>query len=256
MKHFLPVLFFSLVSISFGQNNWDLVWTLDQKPFIEGKTDSEMAIVKAGYDTDQDGWGEFLCAWTDKEVNYILMYEASADNTYDLVWYWQYPLAANSFAGIEVGDFDINGKVEIITTMPTLVTGGSPDRIWFFEWTGNVGENMYGQGELGAVTPTRSWNFNVEDDTDFRPYSLTLEDIDNDNENELIVGVRQGGRGREVMVVSVRGGDLFGFGAFNIEFNFQQSFGGSLYNVTTGDLDNDGNKEIYALVFVGIFRKN
>lgn len=250
MKRIQSLLLVLLFSISiFSQNNWDLIWTLDQKPFIEGKTDSEMAIVKAGYDTDQDGWGEFLCAWTDKENNYILMYEASADNTYDLVWYWQYSVASNSFAGIEIGDFDQNGKVEIITTVPTVVTGGSPDRIWFFEWSGNVGENLYGQGELGSIAPTRSWNFDVEDDTDFRPYGITMDDIDNDGDNELIVGVRMGGRGREVIVFSITGGELFGFGAFKIEFNHQESLQGSLYNTTIGDLDNDGNKEIYALVW-------
>ncbi|MCB0748885.1 MAG: hypothetical protein KDC90_15605, partial [Ignavibacteriae bacterium] len=162
-------------TLMFSQQDWNLVWTMDQLPFLPEQTGSEMAIVKAGYDTDNDGWGEFLCAWTDLEANYILMYEATADNTYDLVWYWQYPLQANSFAGIEVGDFDSNGKVEIITTMPTVVGDDSPERIWFFEWSGVEGENKYGKGDLGAVEPTRGWNFNIENGIDFRPYSLTME---------------------------------------------------------------------------------
>ncbi|MEE9431142.1 MAG: VCBS repeat-containing protein, partial [Melioribacteraceae bacterium] len=206
--------------IIFSQNNWDVVWTMDQKPFLDPKTDSEMAIVKAGFDTDQDGWGEFLCAWTDKEHNYILMYEASADNTYDLVWYWKYPVQSNTFAGIAVGDFDNNGKPEIITTVPTVVGTDSPKRLWVFEWSGVIGENKYGRGELGEVTATNSWNFGLPDGIDFRPYSLTLEDIDKDGKNELIVGVRMGGRGREIFVVSTTG-NLSGFGTFNVEFNFK-----------------------------------
>jgi Secretion system C-terminal sorting domain len=250
MKKYLPFLMLLFLSTSFySQNSWDLVWTLDKKPFLSEQITSEMAIVKAGYDTDQDGWGEFLCAWTDLEANYILMYEASADNTYDLVWYWEYPVSANSFAGIEVGDFDQNGKVEIITTLPTVVADDSPDRIWFFEWSGVQGENMYGRGELGSIAPTKGWNFNLEDGIDFRPYSLVMEDIDKDGDNELIVGVRLGDRGREVLIFSITGGDIFGFGAFKIEFNHQENFGGSLYSVTTGDLDSDGNQDIYALVW-------
>ena len=254
MKKLLPFLLFLFFStFIYSQSNWDLIWTMDQKPFQDEKIGSEMAIVKAGFDTDLDGWGEFLCAWTDLERNFLLMYEASADNTYDLVWYWEYSVRANSFAGIEVGDFDQNGKVEIITTMPTVVTGDeSPERIWFFEWSGVVGENLYGKGELGAIEPTRGWNFDLPGGIDFRPYSLIMEDIDKDGANELIVGVRSGGRGREVMVFSIVGGELFGFGAFQIEFNHQESFQGSLYNVSTGDLDNDGNQDIYAFVWANL----
>ncbi|MBU1297658.1 MAG: T9SS type A sorting domain-containing protein [Bacteroidetes bacterium] len=84
--------------------------------------------------------------------------------------------------------------------------------------------------------------------TDFRPYSLIIEDIDNDSQNELIVGVRMGGRGREVIVASVLG-QFDGFASFVIEYNLQGLTGGSLYSVTTGDLDNDGKKEIYALIW-------
>lgn len=251
MKKLFPIFLLLMFStFNYSQNNWDLVWTMDQKPFLDEKEASEMAIVKAGFDTDQDGWGEFLCAWTDKERNFILMYEASADNTYDLVWYWEYTVRANSFAGIEVGDFDNNGKVEIITTMPTIVTGDeSPERIWFFEWSGVVGENMYGKGELGSIEPTRGWNFDLPGGLDYRPYSLTMEDIDKDGAQELIVGVRTGTRGEEVLVFSIVGGELFGFGAFQIELNHIENFAGSLYSVTTGDLDNDGNRDIYAYVW-------
>ena len=39
------------------------------------------------------------------------------------------------------------------------------------------------------------------------------EDIDKDGKDELIVGVRMGGRGREILVASTNG-DLSGFGFF------------------------------------------
>ncbi|MBL1215707.1 MAG: T9SS type A sorting domain-containing protein [Ignavibacteriae bacterium] len=253
MKKSLLVLLFFVSTSLCAQNNWNLVWSMNELPFQPPQIGSEMAIVKAGFDTDEDGFGEFLCAYTDLDSNFLMMYEASADDTYDLVWYWKYPIPANTFAGIVVGDMDNNGVVEIITTMPSVVgTDPNPDRLWVFEWNGVQGENKYGRYTGDTFTPTNTWNFNLADGIDFRPYSLTIEDIDNDSKNELIVGVRQsanlGSSTREVLVASVTG--LFsGFGSWNVEYNFQDNFGGSLYSTTTGDLDGDGNREIYALVW-------
>jgi hypothetical protein len=249
----LSVLLLFLCSNLFSQNNWNLVWKMDQMPFQAPQEGSEMAIVKAGLDTDQDGWGEFLCAYTDMPPatgNYLLMYEANADNSYDTVWYFKYPLPAASFAGIAVGDIDNNQRVDIVTTMPTsfTLTNPSPPRLWVFEWNGVVGENKYGNYTSGTLEPTNAWNFDLPNNTDFRPYGLTIEDLDNDGQNELIAGARQSTRGREVIIASVAG-ELSGFGSWVIEYNFIRTAGGSLYNVTTGDLDGDFKKEIYALIW-------
>ncbi|MBK7979950.1 MAG: T9SS type A sorting domain-containing protein [Ignavibacteriae bacterium] len=249
-KYFFFFLIVLAVNI-YPQNNWDVVWSLAEKPFVGPGAASEISIVKAGFDTDQDGWGEFMCGWTDLERNFVLMYEATGDNTYDLVWYFEVPLATNTFHGIAVGDLDNNNKVDIVITAPTVVGDDSPERLWFFEWSGVVGENKYGKGELGSITANKTWNFNLDNGLDFRPYGLTIEDIDNDGKNELICGVRSGDRGREIFVVSATGA-LSGFGSFKIEFNYQESFEGSLYSVTTGDLDNDGKKEIYAAVWANM----
>jgi hypothetical protein len=259
-RAFLSLLLLFFGSNLFSQNNWDMVWKMDQMPFQAPQESSEMAIVKAGLDTDRDGWGEFLCAYTDMPPatgNYLLMYEANADNSYDTVWYFKYPLSAASFAGIAVGDIDNNGKVDIVTTMPTSFTlaNPSPPRLWVFEWNGVVGENKYGNYTSGVLEATNSWNFDLPNNVDFRPYGLTIEDIDHDQQNELIVGVRQRGSGtleREVIVASVAG-ELSGFGSWVIEYDLRGLYGGGLYNVTTGDLDNDGNREIYAFVW-NLFR--
>lgn len=240
---------FLFTQLLFAQNNWELVWKLGAMPFQTTNDGSEMAIVKAGLDTDQDGWGEFLCAYTDKDSNYITMFEATGDNTYELVWSWLYPVSSNSFAGITVGDLDNNGVVEIITTLPSLTSpDANPPRLWVFEWNGVVGENKYGRYNGDEVGPTNVWNFDLPNDTDFRPYSLTIEDIDNDGKNELVTGVRMGGRGREVMVSSVTG-QFQAFGVWQIEYNLQGLSGGSLYSVTTGDLDGDNKNEIYAMIW-------
>lgn len=249
-RNLLSLLLILVCTNTFSQNNWNLVWKMEQMPFQLPQESSEMAIVKAGFDTDQDGWGEFLCAYTDLGTNYLLMYEANGDNSYDTVWYFKYPFAANSFAGIAVGDIDNNQKVDIVTSMPTVfsLANPSPPRLWVFEWNGVVGENKYGDYSSGEMQPTNSWNFDLPNNVDFRPYGLTIEDIDGDGQNELIAGVRQSTRGREVIVASVAG-ELSGFGSWVIEYNFIRSAGGSLYNTTTGDLDGDNKREIYALIW-------
>ena len=256
MKRLLLIVFVVVCVTSLSQaQSWDLVWKLTQLPFQEPEATSEVAIVKAGFDTDEDGWGEFLCAWTSRDTNAIVMYEATADNTYELVWYYKFPLPANDFTGIAVGDLDNNGTVDIITSMPSVVgTDPNPLRVWAFEWNGVVGENNYGflNSGSGEYEPTSGWNFGLPDNIDFRPYSLTIEDIDKDGVNELIcasrTGTRLGSGTREVMVASVEG-QFSSFHSWVVEFNFADTFGGSLYNVTTGDLDGDGNTEIYALVW-------
>lgn len=249
MKKIFFILFASTLIVH-SQDTYQLTWKLSQLPFMAPQVGSEVAIVKAGFDTDNDGNKEFLIAWTDMGENYIIMYEAKGDNTFDTVWSWKYPIPSNTFAGIAIGDLDGNGKPEIITTLPSQVTvNPNPPRIWVFEWNGVVGENKYGiytsnQGPL----PHLEWNFNLPDNTDFRPYSLVVEDMDNDLKQELVVGVRQGGREREVLVCSLEG-EVAGFSSWVIEYNLNGLTGGSLYSVTIGDLDKDGKKEIYAFIW-------
>lgn len=249
MKKIFFIIFAS-INLVYTQDTYQLTWKLSQLPFMAPQASSEVAIVKAGFDTDNDGNKEFLIAWTDMDENYIIMYEATGDNSFDTVWSWKYPIPTNTFAGIAISDLDGNGKQEIITTLPSQVAlNPNPPRIWVFEWNGVVGENKYGiytsnQGPL----PHLEWNFNLPDNTDFRPYSLVAEDIDNDSKQELVVGVRQGGRGREVLVCSLEG-EVAGFSSWVIEYNLQGLTGGSLYSVTTGDLDKDGKKEIYAFIW-------
>lgn len=246
------VVLFVLIACSiFAQSNtWQVSWSLGQLPFQDPQVGSEIAIVKAGFDTDKDGKGEFICGYTDYDSNYVMLYEANGDNNYQLVWHWKIPIAINSFTAITIGDLDGNGKDEIIVGLPAVTDAErpNPDRLYVFEWNGTVGENAYGNFDGTGYQPHSSFNCELPNLTDFRPYSMQVEDIDNDGTNELVMGVRQGGRGREIMVLSVTG-EFTGFGTWVIEYNLTGLSGGSLYSVTTGDLDKDGKKEIYALLW-------
>ncbi len=249
----LSALTFLVICMSSSQQ-WSTVWKLTAPPYLTRQAITEMGIVKAGFDTDKDGKGEFICAWTDLDTNAVLMYEADGNNSYKLVWSWVIPVQANSFAGIAVGDINNNGIVDIVITMPTVVDPDNPNplRVWAFEWCNVVGTHAYGflNSTTGTYDPSGAWNYNVPDNYDLRPYSLTIEDIDKDGTNELITGVRQAGSGlaREVYVSSVEG-DFGGFAVWNLEWKYSQNFPGSNYSTTTGDLDNDGNGEIYMFVW-------
>lgn len=253
MKKMLIIIsFFFLATTLFSQTVWNKVWTMEQVPFMMENWGSEMSIVKAGFDTDEDGWGEFICGYSDSDSNHVLMYEATGDNQYELVWYWNYPTAANSFPGIAVGDVDNNGKIDLVFGIPMQVStlAINPPRVYIFEWSGVEGENKYGREQPdGSFKPTNETHFDIPDNTDWRPYSLTIEDIDNDNINELVVGARQTDRGREVLVASVAGGDLSGFGYWVTEYNYIHAEGGSNYCTVTGDLDNDGDSDIFEMVW-------
>ncbi|MCC6398395.1 MAG: VCBS repeat-containing protein, partial [Bacteroidetes bacterium] len=253
------VLLCTLMALAVGVSSsqqWSVAWKMTDPPYLTLEDITEMGMVKAGFDTDQDGWGELLCSWTDMDTNAIMMYEANGDNSYQLVWSWVYPFnssLANTYAGFAVGDINTNGVVDIVTTLPSVVgTDPNPLRVWVFEWNGVVGQNAYGfyDSTKGTYDPSSGWNFEAADNYDLRPYSLTIEDIDNDGKNELITGVRQAGTGsnREVIVSSVDG-DFNGFATWTLEWRYSNAFGGSNYSTTTGDLDNDGNKEIYMFVW-------
>jgi hypothetical protein len=240
-----------VVGVGLAQN-WTRVWKLTTPPYLTRQDINDMAMVKAGFDTDKDGWGEIICTWTDTDSNAICMYEADGNNSYKLVWSWVYPVQSNSFAGIAVGDLNNNGVVDIVTTLPSVVgTDPNPSRLWVFEWNGVVGKNEYGffNSTNGTYDPSAAWNFNAPDNYDLRPYSLTIEDIDNDGANELITGVRLAGAANREVIVSSVVGDFGGFAVWDVEWKYSQNLGDFNYSTTTGDLDNDGKKEIYMFVW-------
>ncbi len=151
-----------------------------------------------------------------------------------------------------MGDLNNNGVVEIVTTLPSVVgTDPNPLRVWVFEWNGVVGQNAYGFFNSATKTydPSGGWNYEAPDNYDLRPYSLTIEDIDKDGKNELITGMRVGGSSNREVYVSSVDGDFGGFVSWILEWKYSAPFGGSNYSTTTGDLDNDGNREIYMFVW-------
>ena len=243
----------ALCAAAVTAQTWAPVWKMTVPPYLTRDDITEMGIVKSGFDTDGDGWGEFLCSWTDLDTNVVLMYEATADNTYELVWSWIIPIPINTYAPMAVGDVNNNGVVDIVVGLPAVVgTDPNPLRLFFFEWNGVVGKNDYGIKDnlTGLFTYSGGYNLGVADNYDIRPFSMSIEDMDGDGKNELVTGIRQATPStvRAVYVVGVEG-DFSGFYFCDVKWKFQSTFGGSNYSTTTGDLDADGKKEIYLFVW-------
>ena len=60
MKKPLLIISFLLIATSlFSQTVWNKVWTMEQVPFMLEDWGSEMSIVKAGFDTDEDGLANY-----------------------------------------------------------------------------------------------------------------------------------------------------------------------------------------------------
>ena len=256
----MKIKYLIVVSILFttfliAQSGWNMAWEMSENPFQPPQSGSGFTVVKAGFDTDNDGMGEFIASICDGDSNFVMMYEATADNTYELVWSWKYPdysSNANSYNGITVGDTDNNGVDEILATLaPNVGTDDNPPRLYIFEWNGVEGENKYGNYSTGVCEPHGTWNYGLDNGVDYRPHSLIVEDIDGDGANELITGMRgapSANNGQREIIVSSFVGKFTTLGSWIEEFRTQNE-GGALYSVTTGDLDGDGNKEIYGLLW-------
>jgi len=252
-KMFLFCFVLSMSTLLFSQQTWKEVWTLPEIPFQAEGTLSEYAKVIAGFDTDEDGMGEFITGYTDLDSNYVFMYEATGDNTYEMVWYYKFPFAGNSWLGMAVGDVDNNGKVDLAIGYPSVWSADNtkPPRIFIFEWNEGQGENKYGVDNLdGTFEPTASTTFDVPDSTNWDPYSMIIEDVDKDGVNELVVGTRSGDlpRGDEVLIASVVG-ELAFFGAWVIEYNYINNETGGNFATAIGDLDNDGFTDIFHMLW-------
>lgn len=236
-----------------GDNKFHFAASFSDLP--EGDN-GEMTNVRFIGDTDEDGKGEFAFITTNGDSCHFVVYEGTADNTYEIVY--NYPIIPvpnglfRDWSAIAVGDLNGNGVVEIIVGMPVDMTGAitdhNPPRLAIFEWNGTVGENVYGFD--GGVNPSAVWTFDVADDYSIVPFAFEVVDIDNDGTMELIAQMREP---KAVYVVSQT--DSWDFPTWNIEWyitndtndpNYVDHFdGGGLYCVAVGDLDSDGKMELF-----------
>jgi hypothetical protein len=132
---------------------------------------------------------------------------------------WSAANGSRIWPGIAVADLDGNGSLEI-------AVGRGGDQLTLYSATGAVlwSRNPFGGGEVRT---------------------LAVEDLEQDGDMELIVGRASGGATRQVHVFEHSGAARPGWPARR---DGEPGYGWGMYNenLTIGDLNGDGQKEIFA----------
>ena len=211
----------------------------------EGTVNTRAVI--GGMDLDQDGSRELIM--TDYDGHRVIVFEYNMEsNDFDEVWASPIIDYTNHFYNprtVGTGDLDGDGKQEIV--FPS--SHGDNEGWHIYEWDGVIGSDNYGT----SPSSVNSLEVDIccgEDGADFRGdhERTTIEDIDGDGKQELVIMIRRGSP-RGTLITSVDG-DIIHNGGGNetwVEEFFVDSEdygGGSPYHSLPADLNGDGDYEL------------
>ena len=199
------------------------------------------------YDFDNDGYGDFIVAsaYTGVFCNDVIHYEAVADDSIDIKWVYTFSTLScqyDNYSSVAVGDIDNDQNPEILALMDTRPGVSGQDGLQIFEWD---------PASLSFPdTPTATWSMLL--DSVWEASQILVEEIDNDGNQEIIVSVMDGPWGStgssRIMIIELENGDLSD-PVWNIEYEDPVTTNWSGYNISVGDLDQDGLKEIYTVAY-------
>jgi len=199
------------------------------------------------YDFDNDGYGDFIVAsaYTGVFCNDVIHYEAVADDSIDIKWVYTFSTLScqyDNYSSVAVGDIDNDQNPEILALMDTRPGVSGQDGLQIFEWDPT--------SLSFPDTPTATWSMLL--DSVWEASQILVEDIDNDGNQEIIVSVMDGPWGStgssRIMIIELENGDL-SEPVWNIEYEDPVTTNWSGYNISVGDLDQDGLKEIYTVAY-------
>ncbi|SVA01624.1 uncharacterized protein METZ01_LOCUS54478 [marine metagenome] len=199
------------------------------------------------YDFDNDGYGDFIVAsaYTGVFCNDVIHYEAVADDSIDIKWVYTFSTLScqyDNYSSVAVGDIDNDQNPEILALMDTRPGVSGQDGLQIFEWDPT--------SLSFPDTPTATWSMLL--DSVWEASQILVEDIDNDGNQEIIVSVMDGPWGStgssRIMIIELENGDLSD-PVWNIEYEDPVTTNWSGYNISVGDLDQDGLKEIYTVAY-------
>ena len=226
-------------SLGFAQDNGNHFVKSAGFDFNAFKGDQGKGLsVIAGTDIDQDGNKEFFVF--DKIVGFtaydaIKCFEATGDNTFQLVWEHRYtPYNDDEGHGLAIADLDEDGKQEILVC--------AEDAIKIYEWDGTNAENSVGlpseqTAEMWAI-PDANGKALIR--------QLRVANLDDDPEVEIVMGY-YGEQGMYIAIASLPNKDLS-----NPEWKdeFVDDFiPWRMGGMEIGDFDGDGNMEIFTCNF-------
>ena len=199
------------------------------------------------YDFDNDGYGDFIVAsaYTGVFCNDVIHYEAVANDSIDIKWVYTFSTLScqyDNYSSVAVGDIDNDQNPEILALMDTRPGVSGQDGLQIFEWDPT--------SLSFPDTPTATWSMLL--DSVWEASQILVEEIDNDGNQEIIVSVMDGPWGStgssRIMIIELENGDLSD-PVWNIEYEDPVTTNWSGYNISVGDLDQDGLKEIYTVAY-------
>ena len=201
------------------------------------------------YDFDNDGFGDFIVAssYAGEFCNGVYHYEATVDDSIALQWvYTFYDLSCtyDAYSSVAVGDIDGDGHMEILSLVDTSPGSSGQRGLQVFEWNPDSASFL--------SSPTYTWDMGL--DSVWEAGQILVAELDGDSTQEIIVSIMNGpwselgsGGSSKLMIFELEN-VIDDSAIFHIEYEDNLS-NWSGYNISTGDLDNDGALEIYTVAY-------
>ena len=247
---FKVVLFsmFTIVSATEVDTSFSLKW--HNEPWGAG------GLIPAGppwnmvgpLDFDDDGLGDFIVSssYAGEFCNGVYHYEAAGNDSIELKWvytYYDLSCSYDAYSSVAVGDIDGDNYQEILSLVDTSPGSSGQKGLQIFEW------NPDSMSFLSQ--PTFTWDMGL--DSVWEAGQIYVEDLDGDDQQEIIVSIMDGpwsqlgSGGTSRMMIFELDTVINDSAIFNIEYQDEVWSNWSGYNISVGDLDNDGLKEIYTV---------
>ena len=141
-----------------------------------------------------------------------------------------------------MGDIDGDNNLEILALMDTEPGVSGQDGFYVFEWDPN--------SLSFPDTATASWNMGL--DSVWEAAQILAAELDGDENQEIIISVMGGPWGTTgsstFMIFELENSNLNN-PSWNIEYEDPVTTNWSGYNISVGDLDQDGRMEIYTIAY-------
>ena len=245
MKNLTIIILLSCISAQEIDSSYSLKW--HNEPWGAG------GLFPAGppwsmvgpYDFDGNGFGDFIVSssYTGEYCNGVYHYEAAGDDSIGLQWvhtFYDLSCSPDNYSSVAIGDLDGDSYMEILSLSDTEPGVPNQNSFQVFEWSTD---------SLSFLsTPTATWDMGL--DSVWEAGQIFVAELDGDANPEIIVSVMDGPWGStgssRLMIFELENAD-FSDPTWVIEYEDPTWTNWSGYNISVGDLDQDGFMEIYII---------